>query len=86
MKFLIGILAMAVFTSALAVVDVAQRDRDVTRALSSHRQAVEKLNVTYAELQLEQGALAAQGRVDRIAQTRLNMHVPSADQVVMVFR
>lgn len=86
MKFLLGILAMAVFASALAVVDTAQRDRDVTRALSTHRQAIEKLNVTYAELQLEQGALAAQGRVDQIAQTRLGMHVPSADQITMVFR
>lgn len=86
MKFLIGILSLAVFASALAVVDTAQQDRDVTRAISAHRQVIEKLNVTYAELQLEQGALAAQGRVDRIATTRLNMHVPSSDQIQVVFR
>lgn len=86
MKFLIGILAVAVFASALVVVDAAQRNRDLTREISSHRQAIEKLNVTYAELQLEQGALAAQGRVSRIAHNRLDMHLPSADQIKMVSR
>lgn len=86
MKFLVVILGVAVFASALFVVDLAQRDRDLTRALSEQRQAIQKLNVTYAELQLEEGALAAQGRVDQIAQTRLAMHMPRPDQITMVFR
>lgn len=86
MKFLATLLGLAVFASALAVVDMAQRDRDLTRALSEHRQVIQKLNVTYAELQLEEGALAAQGRVDHIAQTRLGMQMPRPDQITMVFR
>ncbi|HQT42737.1 MAG: cell division protein FtsL [Halothiobacillus sp.] len=86
MRFLLALLGLMVFASALAVVDTAQRDRDLTRSLSEHRQVIQKLNVTYAELQLEEGALASQGRVDQIAQTRLNMHVPTTDQVTMVFR
>ncbi|ANJ67937.1 cell division protein FtsL [Halothiobacillus diazotrophicus] len=86
MKFLVALLGFAVFASALVVVDLAQRDRDLTRSLSEQRQAIQKLNVTYAELQLEEGALAAQGRVDQIAQTRLDMHMPRPDQITMVFR
>lgn len=86
MKFLVALLGVAVFSSALFVVDLAQRDRDLTRSLSEQRQVIQKLNVTYAELQLEEGALAAQGRVDQIAQTRLDMHMPSPDQITMVFR
>ncbi|WP_407276203.1 cell division protein FtsL [Halothiobacillus sp. DCM-1] len=86
MKYLLFILGLAVFVSALQVVDVAQRDRDVTRALSAERAAIAKLNVTYAELQLEEGALAAQGRVDRIARSRLNMQPPTSKQITVVFR
>ncbi len=86
MRFLAVILGVSVFASAIIVVDLAQRDRDLTRSLSEQRQAIQKLNVTYAELQLEEGALAAQGRVDQIAQTRLDMHMPSPDQITMVFR
>jgi cell division protein FtsL len=86
MKFVMALLGILVFASALVVVDTAQRDRDVTRSISEHRQASQKLNVTYAELQLEEGALASQGRVDQIAQSRLLMHVPDANQVTMVFR
>lgn len=86
MRYLAILLGLMVFASALAVVDTAQRDRDLTRTLSEHRLAIQKLNVTFAELQLEEGALAAQGRVDRIAQDRLSMHVPEADQVTMVSR
>jgi len=85
-RFLAVILGVSVFASAIVVVDIAQRDRDLTRSLSEQRQAIQKLNVTYAELQLEEGALAAQGRVDQIAQTRLDMHMPSPDQITMVFR
>lgn len=86
MRFLAVILGVSVFASAIIVVDLAQRDRDLTRSLSEQRQSIQKLNVTYAELQLEEGALAAQGRVDQIAQTRLDMHMPSPDQITMVFR
>lgn len=86
MKYVLALLGVAVFASALAVVYVAQRDRDVTRSLSAERTAIAKLNVTYAELQLEEGALAAQGRVDRIARTRLNMLPPTSKQITVVFR
>ncbi len=86
MRYLAILLGLMAFVSALYVVDTAQRDRDITRSLSEHRLAIQKLNVTYAELQLEEGALASQGRVDQIAQSRLSMHVPDSDQVTMVFR
>ncbi len=86
MKYLLILLGLAAFGSALAVVDVSQKDRDVTRAMSAERSAIAKLNVTYAELQLEEGALAAQGRVDRIARTRLNMQSPTSQQITVVFR
>jgi cell division protein FtsL len=86
MRFVLVLLGVMVFVSALVVVDTAQRDRDLTRALSEHRLVIQKLNVTYAELQLEEGALASQGRVDQISQSRLLMHVPAANQVTMVFR
>lgn len=86
MRLVLALLGVMVFGSALVVVDTAQRDRDLTRTLSEHRLAIQKLNVTYAELQLEEGALASQGRVDQIAQSRLFMHVPDANQVTMVFR
>jgi cell division protein FtsL len=86
MRFVLVLLGLMVFGSALVVVDTAQRDRDLTRTLSEHRLVIQKLNVTYAELQLEEGALASQGRVDQIAQSRLFMHAPDANQVTMVFR
>ena len=86
MKGAIFILALASFVSALVVVDAAQRDRDLTRQISDHRNHIQKLDANYAELQLEEGALAAQGRIQRLAESKLDMHPPKHDQIKVVFR
>jgi len=85
-KALAYILALACFGSAIVVVQTAQRDRDLTRKISDHRGQIQKLEVRYAELQLEEGALSAQGRIQRIAEKRLGMHPPRHDQIKVVFR
>lgn len=86
MKALAFLLALACFGSAMVAVATAQRDRDLTRKISDHRNKIQKLEVQYAELQLEEGALSAQGRIQRIAETRLDMHPPRHEQIQVVFR
>ena len=72
---------IAVFISALAVVYVKHE----TRMLYVETRVLEKrsddLSVEWGRLQLEQNTLAAQGRVEDIARTKLGMVVPSYDDI-----
>lgn len=86
MRFLIAILALAVIASAVAVVQVTQAHRERVMALETlERQRVE-LEADYGRLQLEEGALAAHARVERIARERLGMIRPDGDNVEVVLR
>ncbi len=86
MKTLSIILGVACFVSAMIAVVAAQHDRDLTRKISDERARIQTIEVRYAELQLEEGALSAQGRIQRIAEDRLHMHPPAHDQIQVVFR
>ncbi|MFP4251044.1 MAG: cell division protein FtsL [Guyparkeria sp.] len=72
--------------SALAVVVLVAEDRRLTQQLAVARDGVERLEGTYAELQLEEGTLTAQGRIERIATEELGMLPPNEDQITVVFR
>ena len=61
-------------------------DRRLTQELAVARDGIERLEGTYAELQLEEGTLTAQGRIERIATEELGMRPPAEDQITVVFR
>ena len=86
MKALNLLLLVLVVASAFAVVLLVAEDRRLTQEIASMRDGIERLEGTYAELQLEEGTLTAQGRIERIATEELGMRQPAEDDVTVVFR
>ncbi|KTG17337.1 MULTISPECIES: cell division protein FtsL [unclassified Guyparkeria] len=86
MRALNLILLVLVVASAFAVVLLVADDRRLTQEIAATRDGIERLEGTYAELQLEEGTLTAQGRIERIATEELGMHQPTEDNVTVVFR
>ena len=79
-------LLVLVVASALAVVLLVAEDRRLTQQIAVTRDGIERIEGTYAELQLEEGTLTAQGRIERIATEELGMRAPAEDQITVVFR
>ncbi len=86
MKALNLVLALLVIASALQVVKLVATDRHLAQQVALTRDGVERLEGTYAELQLEEGTLTAHGRIERIAAEELGMGPPGADRLTVVFR
>lgn len=86
MKALNLLLLVLVVASAFAVVLLVAEDRHLTQEIASMRDGIERLEGTYAELQLEEGTLTAQGRIERIATEELGMRQPAEADVTVVFR
>ena len=86
MKALNLSLLVLVVASAFAVVLLVAEDRRLNQEIASLRDGMERLEGTYAELQLEEGTLTAQGRIERIATEELGMRQPAEDDVTVVFR
>ena len=77
-------LGLAVLVSALAVVYVEHRARTAFVELQDLREVRDELDVEWGRLQLEQSTWATHGRIEQVARERLNMYIPSPDEVVIV--
>ena len=86
MRALNLILLALIVASALWGVRLVAEDRHLTRQIAVTRDSVERLEGEYAELQLEEGTLTAQGRIERIAADKIGMAAPGPDQLTVVFR
>jgi cell division protein FtsL len=75
-------LALAVLVSAVVVVQVKQHNRKLTTRLDGLRQDQERLQLEWAQLQLEQATLAQHGRVDELARKQFGMVDPLDYQIV----
>ena len=76
-RFLLPIaLSVAVAVSALAVVRTKHENRALVAELEQLRAARERLDMEWAQLQLEEATLAHHARVDRIAREQLGMTEP----------
>ncbi|HZR37744.1 MAG TPA: cell division protein FtsL [Nevskia sp.] len=76
------LLAVLVIISAVAVVQVKQHSRNLTTRLDGLRQDAERLQLEWAQLQLEQATLAQHGRVDELARRQFGMVDPLDYQIV----
>jgi len=79
-----GLLALAVFASALAVVYAKHENRRLFVELQGLQTARDEMNVEWGQLQLEQSTLATHARIDAAARTQLDMIAPAPDTVVIV--
>lgn len=88
MKPLLGFVALAlwigVLASAVGVVYAEHLERKYVFAVEKAVQHHDELEIERERLQLEEAALAAHGRVDGMARSRLQMVVPSAGDVTLV--
>ena len=78
------VLIAAVMVSALAVVDLRERNRMEFVELQALRIMRENLNIERGKLLLEEGVWSEHRRVAALARTQLGMAMPAPDQVVIV--
>lgn len=80
--FLPLLLALLVIFSALAVVRVKHENRLLTMDIERLRVARERIDMEWAQLQLEEAALAHHGRIEELARGSLGMSEPRDYQIV----
>ena len=82
--FLSGVLAVLTLTSLLSVVITKYYERKYFVISENLATRKDNLYMRWESLQLERGALRAEGRVEHIARKKLDMHLPEQDEIVIV--
>ena len=80
------LLVLALLGSALAVVYAKYQSRQLFVGLQQLGAARDRAETEWGRLQLELGTWGAQARVERIARRQLQMHLPAADEIVVIGR
>lgn len=70
--------------SAIGVTYSKHRSRRLFVQLQELQRARDQLNIEWGKLQLEQGAWATHGRIERIARERLDMRMPNQNDMVIL--
>lgn len=77
-------LSLAVLLSAMAIVYVKNHERSLFSDLQTAQQNAAQLQVEWGQLLLEQSTLVTPARVQKIAQERLGMVIPSQKDIVII--
>lgn len=80
----VTVLALAVFASAILVVESRQMGRLAFSELQVLAAERDRLEVERGQYLLEQAAFSENRRVDDVARSRLELAMPAPDQVVLV--
>jgi cell division protein FtsL len=80
----IGLLAVGVMLSALAVVYTKHNSRQLFIELEALKAQRDSLDIEWNRLLLEQATWATPTRVEMIARDRLQMTLPAPEQIVIV--
>jgi cell division protein FtsL len=83
-RVLLIVLLLCTIASAIGVVFMRHRHRQLFVELSRLEYARDELNIEFGRLQLEQATLAQATRVDQEARGRLGMKFPEAADIVVV--
>jgi cell division protein FtsL len=79
----LGLLVVLVVSSAVGVVYARHEGRKQFVVLQQLSRERDELDIEWGRLQLEQGAWAAHGRIERIAHEKLNMRLPMTKDTVI---
>ncbi len=79
-----GVIALAVFISAVAVVSVSHRNRQLFTQLQNLEAERDQMLVEWGQLQLEQSAWVSHDRVLDIAAHQLDMKTPDPAAIILV--
>jgi len=81
---IIWVLLGVVVFSALMLVHGRHETRSLFMELNSLSRERDRLDTEWSKLQIEQGAWATHGRIERIANQQLGMATPNRDAVVIL--
>jgi cell division protein FtsL len=81
-----GVLALAVcvVASGVWIVDVEHRSRQLFIETEHLNRELDRLQTDWGRLQIEQGTYATHSRIEALVRQRLQLTVPSDDQLVVV--
>ena len=79
-----ALLLMAVVLCALGVVTSQSKARKLFIELQKEKDQAQQMDVEWGQLQLEQSTWATPARVEQVAVTKLQMHVPKNEQVKFI--
>lgn len=82
----VGIISIAalVFSSALSVIYTKHLTRKLVVELEALEQERDEMNVEWGRLQLERSTWGSHDRIQNIARTELDLHIPSAETIILV--
>lgn len=83
-QLLTVIMALALFASSLGVVFSTHQARRLFVELQGLQKVRDELNTQWGRLQLEQSTWATHGRIEKIANNKLDMVIPPPGAVVIV--
>ncbi len=83
---LVALLAALNFCSAVGVVYFKYLSRQSFSEISSSQQEIDRLDVEWNQLQIEEGTFSEHGRIERAAQERLGMSLPDMEETVMIIQ
>jgi cell division protein FtsL len=81
-----GVLALAagVVASGIWIVEIEHRSRQLFIEAEALNRELDRLQTEWGRLQIEQGTYATHSRVEALVRQRLELTVPSGDQLVVV--
>ena len=83
-QLLTVVLALLLFASSLGVVFSTHQARRLFVELQGLQKVRDELNTQWGRLQLEQSTWATHGRIEKIANNKLDMVIPPPGAVVIV--
>ncbi|WP_045728554.1 MULTISPECIES: cell division protein FtsL [unclassified Xanthomonas] len=83
-RLLLIVLLSCTIASAIGVVYMRHRHRQLFVELAQLEHARDDLNIEFGRLQLEQATWAESNRVDQLARERLGMKFPETGDIVVV--
>ena len=78
------VLAAGVVASGIWIVEVEHRSRQLFIENEALNRELDRLQTDWGRLQIEQGTYATHSRIEALARQRLQLTVPSRDQLVVV--
>ena len=83
-RLLLVVLLACTIASAIGVVFMRHRHRQLFVELSALEKIRDELNIEFGRLQLEQATWGEANRIDQLARARLNMRFPQTGEIVVV--
>ena len=78
------VLAACVVASGVWIVDVEHRSRELFIETEELNRELDRLQTDWGRLQIEQGTYATHSRIEALVRQRLQLTVPTGDQLVVV--